>query len=99
MFDVSHYGGAIVNIEDFSPFRPRIVLSVQAFPGIGPAGEADAALFGVGAVATAPAQRILYDPATGFVRFDEDGSGPDAATAFARLGESAMSHADFVIAA
>jgi serralysin len=100
VFDVSPFGGSIGTITDFATNRDAIVLSSQAFVGVGPEGTLAARSFALGAVATDADHRILYDPVTGAVRFDADGSGSSVATEFARLGPGlALSHGDFVIAA
>ena len=68
--------------------------SVFAASPTGPLGAA----FHLGATATDAAQRILYDAATGALRYDPDGNAGAAATQFATLaGMPAISHQDFVV--
>ena len=100
VFDVSPSSGAIGTITDFAPGADTIVLSVGAFSGVGAEGELSAAAFALGSVATDANHRILYDPATGALRYDADGSSAFAAIEFARLGPGlVLSHADFVVLA
>jgi Ca2+-binding RTX toxin-like protein len=76
------------------------VLSAGAFVGVGQKGSLEASAFALGILATDADDRILYDPATGALRYDADGNGGFAATEFARLGSGlALTHADFVVAA
>lgn len=54
---------------------------------------------GAGAVANAASAQILYDTTTGVLSFDADGTGANAAVAFAQLtGIPALATTDFVLA-
>jgi serralysin len=70
-------------ISDFTA-GDLIVLSQSVFAGIG--ATLDVNEFGLGANATTAAQRILYDSATGEIRFDADGSGASVSQLIARVG-------------
>jgi serralysin len=61
-------------------------------------GSLSAAAFRAGAAATEASHRILYDTASGLVSYDPDGSGGQAAIAFARLGAGlALTAASFEV--
>ena len=99
-FEVSPVAGALATITDFSPGDDVIHLSAQAFAGIGAEGDLAVSAFAIGAAASDPAHRILYDPATGALRHDPDGSGPAEGVQFAELGAGlALSHGDFIVIA
>lgn len=77
----------IDRILDFLPGVDRIGLDDTVFGGLtlGTPGEA---AFRVGATALDADDRIIYDPQTGTLLFDPDGSGAGAATQFASLGKN-----------
>lgn len=86
-------------IFDFNPADDTIRLIGAAFPALTPAGTLSVAAFANGANASSADVRILHDPATGVLRYDPDGSGPEASVRFARLVEpAALTNADFVVA-
>jgi Ca2+-binding RTX toxin-like protein len=74
-------------ITDFDTAEDRIELYYIAFRGfvVGD-GYLHESRFHVGASATRSSHRIVYDPASGYLYYDGDGSGPEAAVPFARLG-------------
>jgi len=72
-------------ILDFEPANDVIRLIGAAFPALTTAGTLQAAAFKSGASANSDTQRILYDPGTGVLRYDADGSGPIVAVRFGRL--------------
>ena len=85
-------------IIDFSPIDDTIHLVLAAFPALNTAGTLPAAAFGTGRFATDPGVRIHYDPSTGNIWYDADGSGPTTARFFATLyGLPAVTHANFVV--
>ena len=85
-------------IIDFSPIDDRMRLIGAAFPALNTAGTLEDSAFGIGIVASESAVRILYDPATGVIRYDADGSGPTPASPFATLsGAPAVTNANFVV--
>jgi len=54
--------------------------------------------FALGAAAQDLSDRIIYDPATGILRYDPDGSDPTSAVHFATVGPNlALTHQDFYI--
>jgi len=86
------------SITDFNPADDEIRLIGAAFPALSTAGALPASAFGLGTAAADGAVRILYDPATGFMRYDPDGSGPSAAVRFGRLlNTPTVTNADFVV--
>jgi Ca2+-binding RTX toxin-like protein len=85
-------------VVDFDPAKDVMRLIGAAFPGLSTAGTLPAAQFRNGVVATNATHRILYDPGTGVLRYDGDGSGPGASVRFARLVNlAAVTNADFVV--
>jgi Ca2+-binding RTX toxin-like protein len=85
-------------ILDFNPVDDTLRLIGAAFPAFSTAGTLPASAFATGIAAGAAAVRILYDPATGNLRYDADGSGPTASVRFARLiNVPAVTNADFTV--
>jgi Ca2+-binding RTX toxin-like protein len=85
-------------IVDFNPASDVMRLIGAAFPTVSTAGTLTAEQFRIGAVAASATHRILYDPGTGVLRYDADGSGPLASVRFARLVNlAAVTNADFVV--
>jgi Ca2+-binding RTX toxin-like protein len=78
--------GPFDTITDFSVAQDSFELWRQFFPKIGPRGTLEEARFGLGTEATTDSQRVLYDPATGALRFDTDGLGGAVAVQFAQIG-------------
>ena len=72
-------------ITDFAPMEDVLRLEGKVFTALTVAGTLGAGAFRLGAVAGDASDRILYDSATGFVRYDADGNGPTAAVIFAAL--------------
>ena len=62
----------------------RIELKAKFFPGLKKGALGDDQ-FALGSSATTADHRIIYDPNTGYLRHDADGSGSGAATLFAYL--------------
>jgi Ca2+-binding RTX toxin-like protein len=85
-------------VTDFESADDVIWLIGAAFPTLSTAGTLPASAFGLGTAAATAAVRILYDPATGFMRYDSDGTGPSAAVKFGRLVNTpTVTNADFVV--
>jgi Ca2+-binding RTX toxin-like protein len=98
-FDTALNGVTNVDrIEDFETgIGERILLDDAIFTGLA-TGQLAAGAFGSGSVATTADQRILYDMATGDVRYDADGAGGAAGILFARLDPgTAIAAGDFVV--
>ena len=74
-------------ITDFIVSDDMIVLENTVFKQL-VLGELSPAHFVLGASATNEADYILYDPATGIVRYDADGNGETPAEAIALLGSN-----------
>ena len=87
----------LASIADFTPGKDRIALDADVFGGLA-AGKLAASAFALGASAGDADDRILYDPATGILRYDADGAGGGAAVAFGSLAPGLTpSHKDFII--
>jgi Ca2+-binding RTX toxin-like protein len=85
-------------IVDFNPAADSMRLIGEAFPTLTSNGTLAASAFANGIVASGAAVRIVYDPATGILRYDSDGSGPAAAVRFARLTTApVVTNADFTV--
>ena len=85
-------------IVDFNPAADTMRLIGEAFPTLTSSGTLPASAFANGIVASGAAVRILYDPGTGILRYDADGSGSTAAVRFARLTTTpAVTNADFTV--
>lgn len=85
-------------IADFAPGQDLMRLAGPVFPALTTAGPLPAAMFRLGTTAADATDRILYDPASGAVRYDADGSGPTPPVQFAILtGNPSVTNADFVV--
>jgi Ca2+-binding RTX toxin-like protein/starvation-inducible outer membrane lipoprotein len=87
------------NITDFSITEgDRIELDNSVFTALPTTGPLASSAFGIGAVATTAAQRILYDSSNGFLAYDPDGNGATAAVSFAQLTTGlALNSASFTV--
>lgn len=99
LFDTALNGTSNVDtITDFTAGTDRFLLDRAIFAGIANTGVLSPLAFGTGSVATTGDQRILYDPATGFVRYDADGAAGVAGIVFAQLATGlTLTAADFVV--
>jgi Ca2+-binding RTX toxin-like protein len=85
-------------ITDFDPADDAFRLENAVFTALPTTGTLAAAALQIGTAATTAAHRILYDPATGNLRYDADGTGPVASVRFAVLSTMpALTNADFVV--
>lgn len=85
-------------ISDFNPADDVMHLIGAAFPALTNSGTLPASAFGLGAAAADATDRILYDPATGIIRYDPDGTGPLASVRFVSVTAGiAVTNADFVV--
>ena len=80
---------AVTNVDVITDFLPAqndvIQLENAVFTALPTTGALSTAAFRVGASATAAAQRIGYDPTSGLLWYDADGSGSGLAMNFAQL--------------
>uniref|UniRef100_UPI0022EA6D39 calcium-binding protein n=1 Tax=Falsiroseomonas oryzae TaxID=2766473 RepID=UPI0022EA6D39 len=84
-------------VSDFTPGLDRIGLDVGAFGALDE-GSLDPARFEDRATATRAETRLLYDAATGWLRFDADGAGAGIAVPLLRLvTRPELSAADIVV--
>jgi Ca2+-binding RTX toxin-like protein len=85
-------------ITDFNPLQDSCRLDGAVFTAFATSGPLGVGAFALGAVARDTTDRILYDQATGALRYDPDGTGPSAAVRFAMLSPGlAVTSADFVV--
>jgi Ca2+-binding RTX toxin-like protein len=77
--------GGIDTITDYSFVDDQVQLKLSAFAGLS-AGALAASAFNAGPSATTADHRILYNPLTGTLAYDSDGSGAGGATIFANIG-------------
>ena len=95
-FDTALGAGNIDTITDFSPVFDTMLLDDAVFTGL-PLGVLAAAAFKTGSRLDAD-DRIIYNPVSGALSFDPDGSGVTAARQFATLGNLAViSNTDFLV--
>jgi uncharacterized delta-60 repeat protein len=98
LFNKTPGTGNIDSITDFSPADDTIRLENSVYTGLTATGTLAAAAFKVGTTASTAAHRILYDPATGYLRYDADGTGPTVAVRFATMNNTpVLTNADFVV--
>ncbi|WP_428667709.1 beta strand repeat-containing protein [Reyranella sp.] len=99
VFD-SALGGAIDTVADFSVANDTIRLDQSIFGAIATLGTLSASAFFAGAGAHDADDRIIYNSATGFLSYDSDGTGANAAVQFALLsGTPAISNTNFTVVA
>ncbi|HKX58842.1 MAG TPA: hypothetical protein VJN00_05690 [Steroidobacteraceae bacterium] len=85
-------------IVDFDPGKDIMRLIGAVFPELSTAGVLPAGAFRIGAAAGDANDRVLYDPASGAVRYDADGTGATAAVRFATLISAPdLTNANFVV--
>jgi Ca2+-binding RTX toxin-like protein len=85
-------------IKDFSVADDQILLENGIFAALTTTGTLSAASFRVGSAATMASHRIIYNPTSGSLYYDADGSGPLAAIRFAQLAPGlALTNANFVV--
>ncbi len=94
-FDTALGPGNIDSITDFASGSDVIELDRSVFAAIAP-GALAAAAFETGTSATSTDTRIVYDPATGSIYYDADGSGAGDQVLFAVLSPgAALTAGDF----
>lgn len=85
-------------ITDFSKLQgDKIMLEADIFTSMGDAGPLASQYFAVGTAARTPDQHVIYDPLSGNLFYDADGSGAADAVLFAQLQKNlALSASDFL---
>lgn len=97
-FDVAPGSANRDKMLDYSAADDTIYLDDAVFTAIGPAGTLDADAFVEGSAAVDAEDRILYDPATGSLWYDSDGTGAAAAVLFAIVEPgTALGNGEFVV--
>ena len=89
---------AVDKVKDFSPFEDTFVLAKSGFTALA-LGPLQSGQLRIGAAAADGNDRIIYDPTTGKLSYDEDGVGGDPAVQFAKLSKGlAITEVDFTVA-
>lgn len=97
VFNTALGNGNVDKITDFSPVDDVMKLDHAVFTGL-PLGNLAAGAFQAGTAALDASDRIIYNPTTGAVSFDADGSGAGASQQFAQVNPgTALTNADFSI--
>ncbi len=98
VFDSSLSSTNVDKITDFKPIDDTIKLDNQIFTQLTGLGVLNADFFVKGANALAPNDYVIYNPATGTVIYDSDGSGAGFGVQIAALGVNLnVTNADFVV--
>lgn len=96
-FDLVFHANNVDYITDFESGSDRISLAQSVFSALS-IGSLSPDQFVEGISAIGVDSRIIYDPETGAIYYDPDGSGPAQQQLFATLSpNSALNHNDFVI--
>ena len=98
VFDKAILAANADNILDFTRGADTIVLENAQFKGLA-AGAMGASALAIGTSAADADDRIVYDPATGRLWYDADGSGATAQILFATLASppATLAASDFVV--
>ncbi|MDP2902348.1 MAG: calcium-binding protein, partial [Methylovulum sp.] len=89
---------SVDNITDFKPIDDTIKLENQIFTKLTVPGVLDASQFVKGQNALDPNDVVIYNPTTGTVTYDSDGSGAGFGIQIAMLGVNlAITNADFSV--
>lgn len=87
LFDIAPAGRASADrVLDFTPGQDRLALDDAVFLGAGGLGVLDVELLVIGASAAEMDDRLIYDSASGWLLWDDDGLGGDVALEFANIG-------------
>jgi Ca2+-binding RTX toxin-like protein len=98
LFDAPLGSHNVDRILDFTPGSDKIALALGVFAGLGGAGVLAAAAFHIGSAAADADDRIIYDPATGALVYDANGSEAGQAVRIATLATGlALSSDDVVV--
>ena len=86
------------HITDFSVPNDTIWLDEAVFTALSPTGILAASAFAIGTAAADASDRIIYNPTSGALLYDADGTGARAAVLFATLDPGLMlTNTDFHI--
>jgi Ca2+-binding RTX toxin-like protein len=86
-------------LTDFATGVDRLELDHAVFTALGPVGQLPADAFALGTAAQDAGDRLIYDPASGELRYDADGLDGAAAVLIARLGaNTALAAMDLFVA-
>ncbi|HEV2867266.1 MAG TPA: hypothetical protein VGX37_12225, partial [Allosphingosinicella sp.] len=98
VFDTALLSSNVDHVVDFTRGTDKLVLEDAVFTGLAPGSLPSGALV-IGTSAGAADDRIIYDPSTGALLFDRDGSGSAAAVQFAILDNkpATLSANDFLV--
>jgi Ca2+-binding RTX toxin-like protein len=97
VFDTAPEKGSPDAITDFSVVDDRIWLDDAVFAAL-PRGPLATRMFHVGSAARDPDDRIIYDPTTGALTYDANGSAPGGSMLLATLSPGlALTAADFSV--
>jgi Ca2+-binding RTX toxin-like protein len=98
VFDTALFSGEVDKLLDFSSVDDTILLSRGIFSAISGTGTIDSAAFRTGTAALDADDRIIYNPSTGQISYDPDGSGPASAVVFAEVAAGTrIIYNDFVV--
>ncbi|WP_243368699.1 calcium-binding protein [Microvirga solisilvae] len=90
--------GNVDKLADFNVKDDTILLENAVFTKLTKTGTLNKAFFALGAVAKDGNDYILYDKATGYLRYDADGSGKGASIVFAKMAAGlSLTNADFYV--
>jgi Ca2+-binding RTX toxin-like protein len=86
------------HITDFTSGSDRLMLAKSAMAALGATGTLSSAAFWTGSAAHDLSDRVIYDPTTGAVLYDADGTGSTAAIQFAVLdGQPSLTYTDVLV--
>ncbi len=98
VFNTALGPGNIDNITDFAAGADKIGLDHAIFNQAGAFGALSIDAFFAGSAAHDASDRIIYDPATGALYYDDDGNGTHAAIQFAMLAAHlSLTNLDFIV--
>lgn len=97
-FDSAAGAANVDRITDFSTVYDTIGIDNAIFTAVGANGALASAAFYKGAAAHDASDRIMYDPATGAILYDSDGTGAAAAIPIATIGANlSVTYSDFFV--
>ncbi len=98
VFDTALSAGNVDQITDFTAGVDKIKLENAIFTALTSTGALAAGAFQLGAAASEADDRVVYNPSTGALVYDADGSGAAAGVQFATLtSKPTITAADFLV--